>query len=375
MGIFSKSIKAHYDELELAQRQDEMPAALMPTSRSTTSVTSDTALGVGAVYRAASILATATSQLPMYAYRNELVVDPQPAYVKRPDVLTPYRDFIQGTVMSLALHGNAFWYVVRGSGEAPQNIQLLNARDVSVSQDVETGKMVYSYRGHTLPSFNIQHLRLLYIPGYPMGLGPIQSAAAELGGAVDLRDYASEWFNKAGVPTGVLSTDQMLSPDQAEDYRIRWHQIQSDRQVAVLGQGLDYKPILLDPKSAQFIESQQFSITQIARLFGIPATYMLAAVDGSSMTYSNVEQVDIQFLRYTLIQYLSAIESAMSELTPRGMNVRFKVDALLRADITTRVNAYKTMVEMGVMTVDEVRRSEGLGPLPQNTQVSDGSPI
>lgn len=128
----------------------------------------------------------------------------------------------------------------------------------------------------------------------------------------------------------------------------------------MLGQGLHYEAMFLNPKDAQFLESMQFSTTQIARLFGTPSSLMLAAVEGSSQTYQNVEQDWLGFVRFSSMQYLIEIEDALSQLLPRGQYAKFNVEALLRTDTTTRYAAYAKAIEAKWMFPDEVRRIENL---------------
>ena len=86
----------------------------------------------------------------------------------------------------------------------------------------------------------------------------------------------------------------------------------------------------------------------------------VAGASGNSLTYSNVTQDSIQFVRYTLRPWLSRVEQAVSTLLPRGQEARFVLDDLLRADTGERFNAYKTAIDAGFMTVDEVRTLEDL---------------
>jgi HK97 family phage portal protein len=125
---------------------------------------------------------------------------------------------------------------------------------------------------------------------------------------------------------------------------------------------MSYSPILLNPEDAQFIANQSWSVTQVARLFGIPVIWMAAGVDGTSLTYTNMEDLNRSFITTTLVAYLAPIEQMFTDLTPRGQVARFKLDALLRSDLMTRVQAYEKFVAMGVMTADEVRASEGMFP-------------
>ena len=120
---------------------------------------------------------------------------------------------------------------------------------------------------------------------------------------------------------------------------------------------------MLNPRDAQFIESRNFNTLEIARLFGIPATLMLTATEGSSMTYSNVEQDWLGFVRFTLTKYLRKIEEALTTFTPRGQAVRFQISALLRSDTLSRYQAHQIALTAGFMTLNEIRAIESLPPL------------
>ena len=113
-------------------------------------------------------------------------------------------------------------------------------------------------------------------------------------------------------------------------------------------------------------DAAELAISAIRRLsqdVGIPASIMLAAVDGSNLTYSNIEQSWIEFADYTLAAYTGELEELLSGLLPRGRVVRFDWDSSRRADMADRYNAYKTAIGSGWLTVDDVREREGLPPL------------
>lgn len=334
---------------------------VIPSANRDTTITIDKAMGLVPVYRAVSVLSTATSQLPLAVWRNHEQIR-TPNFVAQPDLDVPYSAFIEQTTTSLALTGNAYWRVFRASPTEPvQNIQVLNPHYINVVADPKTGRVAeYGYGDQTFKPWQIKHLMLIRMPGQVTGLGPIQAARAALSGALDLQNYATNWFSLGGVPNGVLKTDQHITPEQADAYKERWLETQSGgRGVAVLGQGFNYSPVYLSPKDAQFLESQSFSKTEIATLFGVPATYMLADA-GNSQTYTNYESIDMAFVRYTLQQYLSEMEEAMTSLLPRGQNARFDLDEFLRSDTSSRYAAY---AQADFMTVNEKRAKEGLPPV------------
>lgn len=327
-------------------------------------------MGLDAVYRAVSIVATGVSQLSVDVERGGVQID-APSFVREPDVTgASVERFLEETTTALAASGNAFWKVDRNPAGQVVNLRCLPPLDVSVSLDSSSGVRTYGWGGRDWTSKEIRHLGLLWLTGRDRALGPIQAAQESLAGAVDLRDYSAGWFRDAGVPTGILSSDQPLSQDMATANRERWEATQGGRRgVAVLGGGMAYKPVLITPEEAQFIESQQFTVTSLARLFGIPANLMLAAVEGTSNTYSNVAQADLTFVRWTLSKYTREIEAAFTALLPRGQRARFNMDALLRPDTLSRYQAHQVAITAGFLTVDEVRAIEGLAPLtPKETQ-------
>lgn len=345
-----------------------LPGVVPPSRAALADVSVATALTIPSVYRAFSILSTAVSQLDLGVWRSGQQIE-TPAVIRRPDVDQSLSQFLKRTVIGLAASGNAFWKITKNADGSVANVQALNPLGVAISYD-DQGRKVYDVadafaRPQRLTSRQVSHLRLLEVPGYVYGLGPVQAARSALSGALKMRDYSDNWFDAAGVPTGVLTTAMQLTPDQADAAQRRWHETQKARSVAVLGQGMTYDPVVLSPADAQWLESQQFAITDVARLFGIPAAYLLAQVEGSSMTYQNLEMADTQFLRYTLLQYLKEIEDALSDLLVRGQTVQFNVDGLLRPDAKTQAEIHATYVAMGALSVEEVRAQKGwTGPPP-----------
>ena len=130
--------------------------------------------------------------------------------------------------------------------------------------------------------------------------------------------------------------------------------------MAVLGQGFEWQTVQLNPRDALFTDVQVQQVQAIARLFGIPARLLLTGVDGSSDTYTNLQDENQVFYRHTIMAYTDAISDALSECLPRGTRTEFNFEGLFRADMANRFNMYETAIRAGFMTTEEVRRKEGL---------------
>lgn len=340
-----------------------------------TAVSTDRAMGLAGVFRAVSIVSTAVSQLELGVWRTgeELPLNANHMVV-RPDIDLSLAAFLEQTITSLAVNGNAYWLLNKSGPTADvKNISVMDPNAVHIEYD--NGRKYFREGDKRFPAWRVKHLMLTRLPGYEYGVGPIQACQNELRGALALRNYADNWFTDAGIPNGVLKTDQPITTEIADAYRERWQSNLSTNRMQVMGNGLTYTPIYLNPVDAQWLQNQAFSQTQIARMFGIPAVYMMTD-PGNSMTYSNMQDVDAAFLRYTLSKYLIEVESAFSDLLPRGQVAKFKTEGLLRANTQERYTAYSVALNAGFMTVDEVRAKEGLPPLeelPLTGPVPDGN--
>jgi hypothetical protein len=341
---------------------------VVPPPRSAASgISTSDALSLAAVFRAVSILSTAIKQLSIHVYRDGVELSSTPIWIRQPDPKQTRAAFLEQTVNSMALSGNAFWRVYRqGARNDVVKLECLNPFDVMIQSDDYGNLLGYVYRGtQKLSIADIQPLSLLRVPGNLYGLGPIQSAQKELLAITSTRDYVSEWFAAGGTPAGILKTDQMLDGADAQRAADAWNALGSGK-TAVLGNGLSFQSTYLSPKDAQFLETQSFGVEQISRLYGIPVNLMATALQGGSMTYSNIEQELISFTRFTLASYYVEIEEAMTNLLPgRLTNVaKMNIDALLRSDTLTRYQAHQIALDptSGWLSKDEVRNIEGLAP-------------
>lgn len=234
-------------------KQAEVRAA-QPTipTRTAAVVTPDSALTLTAVYRAVQIIATPISKMTINTYRYATGIEVKvenPVLVNKPSINDNRRDFLFQTVADLALSGNAFWFKNYGSNGQVNNLTILPASAVNVQNPYtkdgkpDFSRIVYDYMGTQYTKNEIEHLKIFSRAGYLRGVSPIESCRKDISAAIDLRDYAGNWFTSAGVPTGVLKTNQMLNAADAEAVTSNWHNKQQNKQIAVLGSGFEYQAI------------------------------------------------------------------------------------------------------------------------------------
>ena len=137
-------------------------------------------------------------------------------------------------------------------------------------------------------------------------------------------------------------------------------------RVAILDLGLDYKPIAASNQEAQFIESKEVSIRDIARYFGIP----LYKLQEGKQSYSSNEQNAIEYVVGTLHPIITQYEEEqtwkllLKSQVDAGLEVRINMMAELRGDTKARGDWYKTMVEIGAFSVNNVAALENMPDVP-----------
>jgi len=338
-------------------------------------VTVESAMGLVPVFRSIEIIVNTVSQLDLGVYDLAGQPKPVPLIIRHPEPVDSLHSTLRKTATSLVTRGNAYWRVIRtpnNPGERPVAIEVLDPDNMTLVHPDNKGQDYWRYGNKRLELWEVKHMKLNHVWGNDYGVGPIERFRVDLGGSMQQRDYQQTWFKEASVPTGVLSSDQELTAESAAELKARFIKSQEERSVAVLGKGLTYATTMIKPADAQFLETAQFNITQTARMFGLPAMYLLAEISGNAMTYQNMQDVNRFFVETTIINYLKTIEDAFSDLMSRSKVVRFKTEGFLRAQPEQRYASYSEAIGAGWMTVNEVRAKEGLLPLAEpatpNTQ-------
>ena len=326
-------------------------------------VNDGTSLSIPAAFRCVQILSDSIATLPLKAVRNGQVIADTPQLLRRPDPQESRIDTVAALVTSLLMHGNA--YALIGSRDRlgfATSLTVLAPPAVSVMQ--EAGAVVYKVGGQSFDSSEIMHIRGLTLPGSLTGLGPLAVQRRSLGLAIAGEEYSSELFVGGSMPSGVLHVEGELNKDEADALKNGFVAAHGGRQrtPAVLSGGVKYDALGWSSADLELLESRKYNAQAIATIFGVPG-HLIGIAQADSMTYSNVQQDSIAFVRWSVQPWASRVEAALSELLPRGQEAKFNMDGLMRADTQTRYNAHAVAVSSGFMTVDEVRALEDLEPL------------
>jgi len=343
---------------------DTQNRAMSAPSREAVVVTETSALSLVAVSRALSVLETAMMQIPVNVHRGHETIQ-QPAWLDMPDVENnvSQAEWLGTTLFHMAVFGNAFWLVQRNP-RGIVNVKNIHPSDVSVQVD-QNNVIVYQVGSKRYTSKDIVHIKLWkkVAADSLLGEGPIQRHKSVLRSALDLHNYADNWFRTAAVPTGTLTTTEFLSAEVAKQNKDAFIESQQERSIAVLSSGLKYDSIALNPEQAQFLENQKYITRQIATMFGVPPMYLSMSIEGQGMTYVNGNEDRSKLYEDGLQQYIVRIEQAITDLLPRGQHAEFNLTEFLRPNVKTRYESYAIGLDKKFLTVEEIREMEDMPPM------------
>jgi HK97 family phage portal protein len=346
------------------------------------SVSKSSALTFTAVWSAVRLLSESISILPVNVYERQPNGDKTLASKNavynlvhnEPNYYMSSVAFFEKIMMDLCLSGNSFVKIVRNGGGTPQELLPLNAQDINVK--INDGQIFYHNRSGDiiLDDYDVLHFKGVSQDGI-IGLSPVTQNANAIGWGMALEEYGSKYFTNSAKLSGVLETDRALSEQAIErlknSFTNTYNQLQNAQSTAILEEGLSFKPITISPEQSQFLASRIFSITEIARMFNIP-TFMLQ--EHSKSSFNNIESLSQSYVTYTLMPYIRRMESEMNrklfKKNEKGkLFVEWNVNGLLRGNIKDRTDAYKTGINNGYLTINEIRRKENLN------SVADGDEL
>lgn len=341
-------------------------------------VTIDSALSLDAVWACVNLVSKTVGTLPCQVYERDgsTIASDAPLYAllhDLPNENDTAPEFWEMAALSLLLDGNFF-----------AEKKMLGARLIALiplyPMNVNVGRNDKNERVYTLsiggkerkiPADRMFHIRGVRIPGSDRGMSPIGVVRNTIGNALAAERTAGKMFASGMQVSGILSSDQILKPEQRKQLGATLGQFSGSEKagkIAVLEAGLKYQALTINPQDAQMLETRQFSVEQICRIFGVPPIMVNHAATGVTTWGSGVEQIILQFTKTGLRPMLKSIEAAiyrdLMDLEARkNLKVEFNMEGLLRGDSKTRMEFLTGMVGAGIYTHNEARAYENKPPI------------
>lgn len=343
------------------------------------------ALALSAVYRAVALISGSIAQLPMLTLK-----EPAPSLRERqkswldnpggPDGPTAF-EWKETVLLHLLLHGDAFLLHIFGG--AGQILGLYPVHPLCVGVELATTwpddpkRPVVGGKLYTVTMVDgsvVKHDKatLTHIPGMSVdgirGLSVVAIARNSLGTAIAGDRAAAKMFGQGALISGLVSADgDDIDPEDVdtikETLERRTTGWENAAAVRFINRKLKFTPWTMSAQDAQFLQSRQFQIEEIARWFGIPP-HLLMQTEKQTSWGTGVAESNRGMGRTVLAPWVTRVEQRLSTLLPTNRFVEFDFSRLERPAPEQETALLAAKVAGGLITVNEARAQLNLPGVP-----------
>lgn len=383
MGLFSRRKPKESRDLD-RKTQDFLKGVDLDnanTSNSGVEVDEQESLKITTVYACVKVIAETIASLPLTLMKEEdngdsLRAKQHPLYSVLHDIpndeMTSFT-FREMMMTNLLLWGNAYALIKRDRFGHVVSLYPLKSKNMTVERDSQTRNLKYSYT-NGLKTKVYAPRQILHIPAFTFdgvkGMSPISYAREAMGLALATEEFGARFFGNGARPGGVLEHPGIVK--DPERLRESWNSVyqgtRNSHKVAVLEEGMKYHEIGMSPEDSQFLQTRQFQIAEICRIFRVPP-HMVG--DLSRSTFSNIEHQSIDFITHTIRPWLVRWEQAIARslLNDEERSIyyaHFNVNGLMRGDFNSRMSGYAIARQNGWMSANEIRQLEDMNKIPED---------
>lgn len=360
-------------------------------TQSKVAVNESNAQTLSTVWACIGIRADTMAQLPIGLYRREgdtviQVTDDPVADLLRDGPTPDYASslMLYGGQAQVDTWGNSYQEIVRDARGVPVSLHFLNP-DPFVTYPVinQEGRfaVIESYRTMSLngterfiPPEDVIHVKGHTLDGL-VGVSVITAAREAIGLGLATERFGATYFaneSKSGgyiiqpVQTNTRSKRQQQDNVSESDMDGQGGP-ENSHKPKILDPGVRFIPTTIPPNDAQFLETRQYQVSEIARFYRVPLVFL----DSSSATAwgTGIEELKIGFVELTVIPMSLrwAPEMTRKLLTPSqraaGYFVALDTTRLMRGNAVSQMQADGNAIQYGIKTRNEVRRDRGLNPI------------
>ena len=343
-------------------------------NKNTRGVSKESSLTFSAVYSCVRLISESIASLPIKVYRIEEDQDKitdisHPIYKlisQNPNKLMTTYTFLDVLMNNLLLDGNSYFYIERDANARPIQLIPVDHNDVKVVRYDD--EVYYDIKDHEVGVMaqDMLHFFNLSFNGIE-GVSVIKAQQSTIGTSLASNDTANSYFQNSSQIGGVIKHPGKLSKEAVERLKNSWNTQYNGSFVsgktAILEEGMTFEQSKINANDYQLLESRRFQIEEIARIFKCPLS-LIGHLEKSA-NYNSIEALSIDFVRFTLTPYLVCIEQELNRKLFRNneldeYSIKIDVNGLLRGDSNARASYYREMMQIGALSINEVRRMEDM---------------
>ncbi|MGE0025713.1 MAG: phage portal protein [Thermoleophilia bacterium] len=286
----------------------------------------------------------------------------------QPDSSRPGHEFWSDLSSHVDGYGNAAALKV-WDGPRVGELILLDPERIRLKVDPKTRVRTYTFLRPDsspveIPGGNILHVRGWDPRGAPWARSPVQRHADALGRTLAQSQMAQRYLRNDARPGVVIKMPAQVTRAQAQEFLDLWDERNRGNpgRANLIGRGGDITTLPVSLKDAQFVETENLSLTDTARIFDWMPELLGRPTDRDFV------QVLSWMVRLHLMPRLQRVEAAFGD-DPDLFGARSKfrpyhdVSELLRGDAATMAEVFHQLKQVGIITANEARVPLGWPPI------------
>jgi HK97 family phage portal protein len=343
-------------------------------------VTPQTAMNFTSVFSAVNCITTDLASLPFSTMKRvaENAMVPAPRVIASkvmgasPNPENNWFRFRQSLLAHALLWGNGYGEVVRDPWDgSPQQIWLLNPAYVQPKRRDGSNELFYllNDNGKELKPEDVIHVAGLGFDGI-VGYSAIHQCRQAVGLGIAAEEYGAAYFGNGMTPKGILKSARKVSGPARQNLRESVYNVHQTTKNAhhlmILEEGMEWVNTVMPLNDAQFLATRAFQNLEIARIYRVPPHKL---GDYSQSHLANIEEANRNYVETTLAGWALSIEAEFdSKLLfekerNSGVFWHHNFFKLERGNTQARTTYYQVMRNLGVMSADDIRVSEGMNPI------------
>lgn len=306
-----------------------------------------------------------------------------PAYspvLRKPNRMQNRIQFWEGWILSKLLRGNAYILKQREGRTVVKGLYVLDPARVT-PMVTDDGEVYYQLRADNVvgikedvmvPASEIIHDRWNCIFHPLIGTSPIFANGLAAIGGLEIQANSVRLFRNSSRPGGILTAPGKISQETADRLKSGWEDNftgENAGRVAVLGDGLEYKAMVMTAVDAQLIEQLKWSAETICSCFHVPAFKVGV---GPMPNLNSVQSLNMEYYMTALQRLIEDAEICLDEglgigigekIDGKTYGTEFDLDNLLRMDSIAQMNVLKEGVGAAIMAPNEARKRLDLKPV------------
>lgn len=346
-------------------------------------VNEQTAMKFSAVYSCVSLLSRSLASMDCQVYtnkngHNELVTGSRlvPILNRTPNQMMTGFVFWEAMALNHLLSGNGYAIIARTKVGDPRALIWVPSQLIEPRLNAQKTRLLYKVtadgKSAVYDQDDILHIPALGWDGVK-GMSPISAATEGIGLGIAGEKYNAHFFTNAITSDIAISYDKPFTPEarkELEAYLVeRYSNLDNLRKPFIGTNGAKVVNLGMSASDAQMIEARDYQVEDICRFYGVPPFMVGAMKKNTSFGAGLAEQMQ-GFVKLTLRPMVNRFEQEIDRKLIRDSQrlCKFNLDALLRADIKIRNEAYRVALGgnqvPGYMSQNDIRRLEGLPPDP-----------